>query len=376
MRKIWWKAFLLCVACLVCVGGLCAAKDKENMTLMWQDEHINDKLGEKYKYYLDDSETKIIDYEGRKYLQTYFQRNKVFMEQIWFVPMWRESEKAHWTRIYDVERQKVFTLDYLNKDRKQKEGHYSISSMKQNLRDYSDLDKKFMQWMETNRKSLLDEIRRANGGNPSASGAAGQPAGSADARGEAIHFRAYEQAWYNLLPKPWRTDEFALVKTSYDLANFGFPRYGEDGEKIDYSAPSEFRILIYDNERKSWGWRDSCDSVDYDRETQTLSVWETVYSNDDWTLGYSLRFDGPDTIIITALRDSGWLSDNGSTELWYDVRVHEGDQFICRKGAHDVYWMEGHSPDNPTLVGSVNPGYAYPYLVEALRILIERNGNI
>lgn len=142
MRKIWWKAFLLCVACLVCVGGLCAAKDKENMTLMWQDEHINDKLGEKYKYYLDDSETKIIDYEGRKYLQTYFQRNKVFMEQIWFVPMWRESEKAHWTRIYDVERQKVFTLDYLNKDRKQKEGHYSISSMKQNLRDYSDLDKK------------------------------------------------------------------------------------------------------------------------------------------------------------------------------------------------------------------------------------------
>lgn len=364
MRKILWKTFLLCMACLVCVGGLCAAKDKDNMTLMWQDEHINDKLGEKYKYYLDDSATKIIDYEGRKYLQAYFQRNKVFMEQIWFVPMWRESEKAHWTRIYDVERQKSFTLDYLNKDIKQKEGHYNISSMKQNLRDYSDLDKKFMQWMETNRKSLLDEIRRANGGNPSASGAAGQPAGSTDAKGEVIYFRAYRHAWYNLLPKPWRTDEFALVKTSSDLANFGYSLASELQR-----GPGEFRILI--REDGAWGY-DEANILDYDRETQTLSIWSdwtgTGHGIDDgeWEVVYTLKFDGPDDIVVTSLKSRGF---------WDDV-VNEGEQFTCHKGAHGVFWVQGNSPDNPFVGVSVSPGYVQPCFVEALRILIERNGNL
>ena len=132
--------------------------------------------GEKRKFYIDDNATQIIDYEGHKYLQVYIQINKVFFEQIWFVPTWREGEKGHWTRIYDIENRKAFTLEYFDTNEKPKKGSFNISTMKQNCGEYNDFDQKFMQWMETNRKSVLDEIRRANGGNQGTIGNAGQPA--------------------------------------------------------------------------------------------------------------------------------------------------------------------------------------------------------
>ena len=143
---------------------------------MWTDENINDVYGEKYKYYIDESKTKVIDYDGRKYLQVYCQKNKLFREQIWFAFTWRETEKAHWTKIYDVGRQKVFTLDYLNKEIKgNKEGHWDISAMKQYLSEYDWLAKKIMAWMAENRKSILDEINKANGDSDSSSGTQAAP---------------------------------------------------------------------------------------------------------------------------------------------------------------------------------------------------------
>ncbi len=177
MRKAWLaRVLLLCMACLICVGGLCSAKDKDKLTLMWEFELDSNYPGEKRKFYIDDNATQIIDYEGRKYLQVYIQINKVFFEQIWFVPTWREGEKGHWTRIYDIENRKAFTLEYFDTNEKPKKGSFNISTMKQNCGEYNEFDQKFIQWMETNRKSVLDEIRRANGGNQGTSGNAGQPA--------------------------------------------------------------------------------------------------------------------------------------------------------------------------------------------------------
>ena len=153
---------------LALATGLCAAKD-DNMTLMWEEAIPNSNVyGEKYKYYIDESKTKIIDYNGRKYLQVYWQRNKLFMEQVWFVLTWREAEKAHFTEVFDVGKRKAFVLEYLNKDYNPKKGNYDISTMNQNSIDYGDFEQKVMQWVSQNRPSLLEEINKANGDTSSA----------------------------------------------------------------------------------------------------------------------------------------------------------------------------------------------------------------
>lgn len=168
------RTLALLLLLLSLATGLCAANAKEeNLTLMWEEKL--EKFREKYKYYLDESKTKAIDYEGRKYLQVYYQRNKVFMEQFWFVPTWREGEKGHWTIIIDIGNRKAFILDYFNKDHKPKEGHYDISKMKYNLADYSKYTQKLMQWMIDNRRTLLEEINRANGEASDAGFYASQP---------------------------------------------------------------------------------------------------------------------------------------------------------------------------------------------------------
>lgn len=392
MRKILWKTFLLCMACLVCVGGLCAAKDKDNMTLMWQDEHINDKLGEKYKYYLDDSATKIIDYEGRKYLQAYFQRNKVFMEQIWFVPMWRESEKAHWTRIYDVERQKSFTLDYLNKDIKQKEGHYNISSMKQNLHDYSELDKKFMQWMETNRKSLLDEIRRANGDASNAGFSVSQttPQGQTNAvtvqgqsgtmlkfESKVIEFNAAgTRTYYKDIPP----DTFYLIRKDDAPTIFGDGidvKYLTDVDLADMTRgefPGEFVVVsIVEGSDGVRTFAAPELNFDYDNETHTF-YWYDGSFGDYWSVDCfrATRFESPDVISLIANRE---------TDYFYGVKVKPGDKFPYRKGDYGIYWpdwtatKDGVDPDLVEMHGHNNESPSNPLIVKVMQIMIECNGN-
>lgn len=157
------KTLALVMLLLSLATGLCAAKS-DNLTLMWEEAIPNSNVyGEKYKYYIDESKTKIMDYNGRKYLQVYWQRNKLFMEQVWFVLTWREAEKAHYTEIFDVGKRKAFILEYLNKDYNPKKGNYDISTIKQNSFDYGDSEQKVMQWISQNRPSLLEEINKANG---------------------------------------------------------------------------------------------------------------------------------------------------------------------------------------------------------------------
>ncbi len=156
-----WKTLALVMMLFALATGLCAAKDKDEMTFMWEEDGPG--YGEKFKYYIDDKETKIIDIGGRKYLQMYWQRNKLFMEQFWMVMTWREAEKAHFTEIFDIENKKAFYLEFLNKDHNPKKGKFDISTMPQNSFPYGLYEQKVIQWMEANRKSILDEIRKANG---------------------------------------------------------------------------------------------------------------------------------------------------------------------------------------------------------------------
>ena len=161
-----WKTLAVIMVLLSLATGMCFAKDAENLTKIWEEEIETDRPGEKAKYYIDEAKTQVIDYSGRKYLQLYVQKNKVFMEQFWFVLTWREDEKAHWTIIYDVAQHKAFISEFMNKDSKQKEGHNDISLMLQNSSNYSNFDKKIMDWMLNNRRSVLENVVLENGDEP------------------------------------------------------------------------------------------------------------------------------------------------------------------------------------------------------------------
>ena len=284
MRKVWAsKVFLLCMACLICMGGLCAAKDKDTLTFMWEGEA--DYMGEKYKYYIDDNATKIIDHEGRKYLQVYIQRNKVIFEQIWFVPTWREIERAHWTLIFDIENRKVFFQEHMNKEIKNKKGKQDISTMKQNFVDCDQYIEPMLQWIETHRQSVVDEIRRANGGNPGTIGNAGQPAVSGAGSSNLSKFPSLDVTY----------EDMVYDASTDTYRNYGTYHFYNNGPRLpmDAGAPSGLKYvytLRYFSNRKNVDF-----SIDYYIDPQSVSRYSGIsgdtvrgifykhITHDDWS---------------------------------------------------------------------------------------------
>lgn len=63
MRKAWLKIVLLCVACIICMSGLCLAyvPEEGNWVRYWPKAS--------YPYYLDVDSVKVTEYNGRKYLE-------------------------------------------------------------------------------------------------------------------------------------------------------------------------------------------------------------------------------------------------------------------------------------------------------------------
>ena len=64
MRNAWRRIFLLCAACMICMCGLCLAKDGGNLVEAFQ-------LGSNI-YYVDSSSVKTHQWSGRKYLEIEF----------------------------------------------------------------------------------------------------------------------------------------------------------------------------------------------------------------------------------------------------------------------------------------------------------------
>ena len=82
MRKFW--LFLLCMACMICMGGLCMAKENgENWVRYYRSDYYTCKV--------DTNSIKVREHNGRKYLEASikYDRSKMLLaldiENQWYI---------------------------------------------------------------------------------------------------------------------------------------------------------------------------------------------------------------------------------------------------------------------------------------------------
>lgn len=174
MRKAGRMIFLLCVALIVCMQGLCLAADG-NWVRYYQDANEI--------YYVDTNSIKTLEYKGRKYLEvkgrTEEKRGEDYV--VW----------AKWHLLFDVENQKVCPLKFENKKTNSIDG-IDISQMhvygNTCPTDFIAYTFQLMEWVERNYPSVIDEIRTFNrsgqsAGTTNVTGAAGGSRGEISAGG-------------------------------------------------------------------------------------------------------------------------------------------------------------------------------------------------
>ncbi len=137
MRKTWQRFFLLCVACMICMSGLCLAKDGN-----WIKYHNHDSS----KYYVDPSSLKAREYEGRKYLEANV-----------------DIGGSQMLIVLDIENQKYIVLEGHN-HLTGKTTNTDISQMSQQSPTFSGIPiyEKLIRWVEKNRPDVINEIRTNN----------------------------------------------------------------------------------------------------------------------------------------------------------------------------------------------------------------------
>lgn len=154
MRKAGRMIFLLCVALIVCMQGLCLAADG-NWVRYYQDANEI--------YYVDTNSIKTLEYKGRKYLEvkgrTEEKRGEDYV--VW----------AKWHLLFDVENQKVCPLKFENKKTNSIDG-IDISQMhvygNTCPTDFIAYTFQLMEWVEQNYPSVINEIRIHNQSVPGA----------------------------------------------------------------------------------------------------------------------------------------------------------------------------------------------------------------
>ena len=163
MRKAWRRIFLLCAACMICMCGLCLAKDGGNLV----------ELGRIHWFtcYVDPSSVKTRQWGGRKYLEIEYY-NK--MDE------WNTYNLA----AIDIENRKgVILVDgarVIN----------DISDIENGVMSpyVADFIENLINWTEQNRPDIINEIRTFNhsgqsAGTTNVTGAAGAPSGEISAGG-------------------------------------------------------------------------------------------------------------------------------------------------------------------------------------------------
>ncbi len=147
MRKVWSRIFLLCMACMICMSGLClAANGSENWVKYYSDNSHN------LSFYVDTNSIKTCEYGGHKYLDVKnASQRTTFLE---------------FHLLLDVENRTVYTLEMENKQTNRKSSQ-DISKITQNAVSFStgsDMEYlvKLLEWVEQNRPDVINEIRTFN----------------------------------------------------------------------------------------------------------------------------------------------------------------------------------------------------------------------
>lgn len=179
MRKVWSRIFLLCMACMICMSGLCLAKEdeeKENWVRYYYKDSNN-------IFYVDTNSIKVREYEGRKYLDVKVRAKGEQEEWYYIVTRTVEVTYAKWHKVFDIENRKVLNLEWDNKYSTPKKGTRDISELGErgwDLHKYL-FDEQLVSWVEQNYPSVINEIRAHNQSLP---GAKTDVTGAANATGD------------------------------------------------------------------------------------------------------------------------------------------------------------------------------------------------
>ena len=179
MRKVWSRIFLLCMACMICMSGLCLAKEdeeKENWVRYYYKDSNN-------IFYVDTNSIKVREYEGRKYLDVKVRAKGEQEEWYYIVTRTVEVTYAKWHKVFDIENRKVLNLEWDNKYSTPKKGTRDISELGErgwDLHKYL-FDEQLVSWVEQNYPSIINEIRAHNQSLP---GAKTDVTGAANATGD------------------------------------------------------------------------------------------------------------------------------------------------------------------------------------------------
>ncbi len=148
MRKAWQRIFLLCVACMICMCGLCFAGNEKWMNYNYYGTPV-------YSFYVDANSITTCEYEGRKYLDIILKCEK------------HNGPVTIYHDLFDVENQTMCVLEAKNEA---KEGwsdydYSKIIRIPYPVSNYEYLEK-LLTWVEQNRPDVINEIRTFNQSAP------------------------------------------------------------------------------------------------------------------------------------------------------------------------------------------------------------------
>lgn len=298
MRKAGRMIFLLCVALIVCMQGLCLAADG-NWVRYYQDANEI--------YYVDTNSIKTLEYKGRKYLEvkgrTEEKRGEDYV--VW----------AKWHLLFDVENQKVCPLKFENKKTNSIDG-IDISQMhvygNTCPTDFIAYTFQLMEWVERNYPSVIDEIRTFNRSGQSAtnvtSTAGGLSSGSVQDIVGDIEYEVLDSGAVRFSP---RCMAYGVLEG--DSLPLYAPSYFIFAKPEKYSALPGAYLIGWLTRWMDGSWDPDDDTTistngvtymreeafDYDPKTQTFTFYAWMNRDTpEYLITYRMRFIDKNTVCI------------------------------------------------------------------------------
>lgn len=166
MRKALRMIIVLCMACMICMSGLCMAKFIKDDDGNWVEFYREDEKPWNI-YFVDTNAIKVCEYEGKKYLDVSIRRKENTVENYVYYIHQTEVTNAKFHRLLDIENRKKHNIEWQNKYAKQKRGTADISEIK-NGKSFTPWDEKLVTWVEQNYPAVINEIRTFNHSGQSA----------------------------------------------------------------------------------------------------------------------------------------------------------------------------------------------------------------
>ena len=193
MRKALRRIFLLCVALIVCMQGLCLAYVSEETWMeFWEGNWTRFDLEAAYPPYLDMDSVKAREYNGRKYLELmlvaqYYQDPFCRFHMLLDIEHQKEVRLGQWAlvitndKVADKRKYKYYSQDTsyyadipklqdwtMERERQLSSKDISAITEARSENWTRGIEKEAIQWVEQNRPDVIDEIRTFNHSGQSA----------------------------------------------------------------------------------------------------------------------------------------------------------------------------------------------------------------